>query len=114
MSKHLAVALVAAGIACSALAQDSVTIDAQSEESAQRTYEQMFQRLPEGKRMELQMAILQLNMDGVGSASEMLADPELRNPGIKRIRARVAGMSADQIIAESKKVTSVRLVVPKQ
>lgn len=114
MLKNLAVAFFAAGIACSALAEDTISIDAQSEESAQHTYEHMFHQLPKGKRMELQMAILLLNMDGVGSASEMLANPDLRNPGIKRIRARVAGMSADQIIAESKKVTSVQLVVPKQ
>lgn len=112
MFKHLAVLLLSVGIASPAMAGDVATIDARSEASAQQSYERMFNGLPEDKRMELQMAIIQLNMDGVGSASEMLADPELRNPGIKRIRARVAGMNVDQIIAEAAKVTSVRLVAP--
>jgi len=108
------VLLAALVAAFTAAAGEPTRIDAASAESAERSYEQMFWELPEAKRLELQMAILQLNMDGVGSASEMLADPELRNPRIKRIRDRVAGMTADQIIAEGKKVTSVRLMVPQR
>jgi hypothetical protein len=105
-------AFLVALVSMAALAAQPVTIDASSEQSAQESYTKMFDSLSGSKRVQLQMAILLINMDGVGSASEMMADPELRNPGIKRIRDRVAGMTADQIIDEAKKVTSVKLVVP--
>lgn len=110
MFKQVIPALVAMLLAFSALAASPLTIDASSAQSAQASYERMFDALPTGQRVELQKAIILINMDGVGSAAEMLQDPELRNPGIKKIRARVAGMTAQQIIAEARKVKSVRIV----
>jgi hypothetical protein len=112
MLRKLPMGLCVALVSIAAFAAQPITIDASSEQSAQESYTKMFESLSDSKRIQLQMAILKINMDGIGSASEMMAEPELRNPGIKRIRNRVAGMTADQIIDEAKKVTSVKLVVP--
>lgn len=53
-------------------------------------------------------------MDGVSSACEAIQDPALRRPSIGRIKGRVAGMTADEIIALSEGGTSieVRVVSP--
>lgn len=49
-------------------------------------------------------------MEGVSSAYEVVNDPELQQPSIERIREKVAGMTADEIIRLSKRVTSVRVL----
>lgn len=92
-----------------ASASDQVRIDASSDAAAAASFARMIEPLPAGKRQELQIAILVLNMDGVSSAYEAIQDPALRRPSIERIKDRVAGMTADEIIALSKGVTSIEV-----
>jgi TonB family protein len=73
---------------------DARRIDGRTEATARESFEEMLQSLPEGLRMQLQTAVLQLNLEGVGSASEAPKDLS-----IARIRAKVDGMSAVQILA---------------
>jgi len=82
-----------------AVAADQVRIDGSSDRAAQRSFEKMMLERDRDGQMQLAMAMLQINMAGVSSASEMLANPELRNPSVMRIRAQVDGMTAGEIIA---------------
>lgn len=66
-------------------ASDPLHIDASSDAAAMASFARMIETLPAGKRQELQIAILVLNMDGVSSAYEAIQDPALRRPSIERI-----------------------------
>lgn len=63
------------------------------------------------KKEELAIAILKLNMAGVKGAHELLADPDLQKPSIIRIKDRVAGMTADEIIGLANRTSEVRVEV---
>ena len=82
-----------------ALANDPIRIDGSSDQAAERSFRRMMQARDRDAQMQLAMAMLQINMAGVSSASEMLANPELRNPSITRIRGQVDGMTAEEMIA---------------
>lgn len=97
----------------SAQAKEPIRIDASSDAAARSSYDQMVESLPARKRQQLQIAILILNMDGVSSAHEVVNDPELQHPSIERIKGRVSGMTADEVIRLSKGVKTVRAEVQK-
>jgi hypothetical protein len=96
----------------SARAGEPVRLDASSDRAAVDSFSLMLAGLSREEQEDLQFAMLKINMDGVGSAAEMLADPALRAPTIARIKDRVAGMTAAEIIAEADAVTSVQMVRP--
>lgn len=76
-------------------------IDGSSHASAQRTFAAMDDELPPEKQLALRMAILQINLDGVRTAADAPQDLSAGN-----IRARIDGMSADEIIAEAAKAAA--------
>ena len=89
-------------------AKEPIRIDATSDAAADMSYARMVESLPARKRQQLVIAMLILNMDGVSSAHEVVSDPELQHPSIERIKERVSGMTADEVIRLSKGVTTVR------
>jgi hypothetical protein len=104
--------VVALLFAASVHAKEPIRIDATSEATATATFERMTSSLSPRKQQTLQIAVLLLNMEGVSSAYEVVDDPALQRPSIARIRDKVSGMSADEIIALSKRVKTVRAVLP--
>lgn len=82
-----------------AMAADPVRIDGSSDRAAERSFQKMMGKRDRDAQMQLAMAMLQINMAGASSASEMLANPELRKPSIMRIREQVDGMTAEEIVA---------------
>lgn len=64
--------------------------------------------------MQLALAVLAINMIGVNSAYEVVNSPELQTSSIGRIKDRVAGMSADEIIAYAAKNSTLRIDVSGQ
>jgi tellurite resistance protein len=90
-------------------AKEPIRIDASSNATATTSYGQMIESLPARKRQQLQIAVLILNMDGVSSAHEVVNDPELQHPSIVRIKDRVSGMTADEVIRLSKRVGGIRV-----
>jgi hypothetical protein len=76
-----------------AIAAQGIHIDAASEDAANRSYQRMVKSLDGSKRDELVTAVLQLNMVGVETASDAPA-----NPSAGRIRDRIGGMTAAQIV----------------
>ena len=91
----LLVILLFAGIAA---AGSVPKVDGSSDASAQRSYKAMFNSLDEQGQQKLATAMLLLNMEGVTSMQQVVDDPALQSLGIGRIRSRVDGMTADEII----------------
>lgn len=89
-------------------------IDASSAGAAEASYMLMGKRLPQSKQIELALAILTINMIGVNSATEVMNDPDLQAPSIARIKDRVAGMSAAEIIDYAAKNSTVRIEAGRQ
>lgn len=89
-------------------------IDSSTAASAEASYKAMINRLPQPKQMQLALAVTMINMIGVNSAHEVVANPELQSPSIGRIKDRVAGMSADEIIAYADRNSTVRIEIPSQ
>lgn len=92
-------------------AREPIRIDASTDASARVSFDRMTASLSPRKQQALQIAVLILNMEGVSSAYEVVNDPELQRPSIERIRDKVSGMTADEIIRLSKRVKSVRATV---
>lgn len=108
----LALVLGAASLAVQTA--EPVRLDGSSDQAAERSFKAMLDASPRATQRELAMAMLKLNMAGVSSASEMLADPELRNPSIKRIRRQVDGRTAKEIIALAKEDSSATVFLQGQ
>jgi hypothetical protein len=89
-------------------------IDASTPATAEASYKKMLGSLPQAKQMQLAVAVLTINMIGVSSAYEVVRSPELQAPSIVRIKDRVAGMSADEIIAYAAKNSTVGVEVSGQ
>jgi len=89
-------------------------IDASTTEAAEASYQRMLAPLAQAKQMQLALAVLAINMIGVNSAYEVVNSPELQTSSIGRIKDRVAGMSADEIIAYAAKNSTLRIDVSGQ
>lgn len=106
-------AALAAGCATTQPAQ-AVRLDASSPQAAEASFKAMMKGRSEAERRKLVLAVLMLNMEGVKSAHEVVNNPELQSPSIVRIRDKVAGMTAEQIIERAAQNPSVRIEVPGQ
>jgi hypothetical protein len=113
MWKYLAVAVFSVvlilGCATVVAPQAPVRIDASSSQAAEASYKAMQKGRSLADQQKLGAAVLVLNWQGVKSAYEVANNPELQSPSIVRIRTKVAGMTAEQIIALAAKNPSVRI-----
>lgn len=108
------VAVLVAGCATPGTGPAVARIDASTTATAEASYKAMLGKLPQAKQMQLSLAVLTINMIGVNSAKEVVNNPELQSPTIGRIKDRVAGMSAEEIIAYAAKNSTVRIEVSGQ
>ena len=99
------------GCATAARHESEARIDSSSSQSAKDSYRAMMSGRSQADQQKLAIAVLVLNMQGVKSATEVVNNPELQAPSIDRIRAKVAGMTAEEIIALAAKNPSVRVDV---
>ncbi|HET9032745.1 MAG TPA: hypothetical protein VFN25_07560 [Dokdonella sp.] len=95
-------------------AQEVVRIDGSSDKSVEQSYTRMLESLNHESQAKLVTAIIQLNLAGISSAEEMLADPELRSPGPVRIKDRITGLSSTEIIALANKSATTRTFIQGQ
>ena len=107
-------AAVLAGCATSGTSRSVARIDASTTATAESSYRAMLDQLPEPKQMQLSLAVLAINMIGVNSAREIVNNPELQSPSVGRIKDRIGGMSADEIIAFAAENSTVRFEIPSQ
>ncbi len=114
MLQHLAVVLfsiaMVVGGGTLAAEQSAVRIDASSSQATEASYKAMMKARSPADQQKLAIAVLVINMQGVKSASEVVNNPALQAPSINRIRDKVAGMTAEQIIQLAAKNPSVRVV----
>jgi len=90
--------LIGMAAAPTIFAREVVRIDGSSAEAAEKSYERMSSQLSPKRRQDLALAMLKINLIGVNSAKETIDNPELLNMGIGRIKERISGMTADEII----------------
>ncbi len=109
-----AAAVVALFLATGAHARQEVRIDATSDKSVEQSYKRMNESLHQEAQIELATAILKLNMVGINSSKEMLADPALHSLGPVRIKDRIAGLTAAEIVKLADKTSTVRIITPGQ
>ncbi len=81
------------------MAKEAIRLDASSDAAAESSWERMVESVSAAKKQKLLVAMLQINLEGVNSAHEVVGDPELQRFGIARVKDRVAGLDADEIIA---------------
>ncbi|GAA4861344.1 hypothetical protein [Luteimonas vadosa] len=94
--------------------QDVLRIDATSTDSAEASYKAMMSERSEADQQRLALAVLMLNMEGVESAREVVDNPELQSPSIGRIKDKVAGLSANEIIELAARNPSIQIETPGQ
>lgn len=105
--------IIAALAACLAACMSSGTkreatrIDASSDATAEASFKAMLSELPNGKQQELLVAMIEINLEGVQSAYDIVGNPQLQRMSITRIKDRVAGMTAEEIVAYAETVSTV-------
>jgi hypothetical protein len=96
----IALAAVIAGFAAIPLhAAEPIKIDASSDAAVEQSMRSMLAESNTQEKQQLLIAVLKLNLVGVSGAREMVANPELQNLSAARIKQRIAGMTAHEIIA---------------
>lgn len=91
-----------------AVAKESARINAENEQVANSSFKKMMKALPQKKQQELAIAMLQLNMAGKNSVYDVMPGEK---PSAGRIKDRIAGMSADEIIELSRTAPDVKTKV---
>jgi hypothetical protein len=79
-------------------AGQGIHIDGSSDASADRSFQRMMNSLDTNQKQQLAIAMIQLNMVGVESAREAINDPGLQHPSAGRIKDKIAGLTASEII----------------
>lgn len=89
-------------------------IDASTDASIESSMARMMGALNPDQQIQLQMAILQLNLAGVSSARQMVGNPDLQHPTAAKVKDRIAGKTADEIIALAKRTATTKIVMAGQ
>nr|WP_298128715.1 hypothetical protein [uncultured Pseudoxanthomonas sp.] len=109
MKHRFVFAALAALLAVStASAKEPVRLDASSDAAAEASWKAMHQEASPEQKRELPLAMLKINLAGTKSAYDVVGDPELQSLGIARIKDKVAGMTADEIIALGNRVSTIK------
>jgi hypothetical protein len=109
LSSIVFVAFTVLGVASLPFAHEVARIDASSNAAAQKSFERMNMQLSKKRQQDLAVAVVEINTIGVNSANEVIDNPELQNMGIQRIKERVSGMTADEIIKYANANATVKL-----
>ena len=100
---------VVAVASATALAQTPLRIDASSDEAARASWDAMLSSATPTEHQELLIALLQINLAGVQSAKEVVGQPDMQHLGIVRIKDKVSGLTAEQIIKLGKQVSTIKV-----
>lgn len=80
----------------------AIRIDGSSDEAANRTFQRMVKSLKPDQQQALVIALLQINFIGVQSVTEAAGSGDLQKPSAARVKDKIAGMTAPEIIAFAK------------
>src|SRR5258708_4581238 len=95
-------------------AGEAIRIDASSAASAEMSWRQMLAAASAQDQQKLQVALIQLNLAGVNSAYDVASNPELQNPSVIRVKDKLAGLTAEEIIELANKTSTVKVKVNSQ
>jgi hypothetical protein len=109
MMQRFAVMVLVLSFAAAVHAREPLRLDGSSAQAAESSWKAMTDSVSDAKKQKLLVAVIKINLAGVQSAHEVVADPGLQNLGIARIRAKVSGMTADEIIDLGERVGTVRI-----
>jgi hypothetical protein len=109
MKHWIAAALLSLAVATAAHGKEPLRLDASSDEAAEATWETMIDSATPAMKKKLLEAMLKINLSGVQSATEMIDNPELKSFGITRIKDKVAGLNAEEIIELGERVSTVKI-----
>lgn len=84
-------------------------IDASSNATAVSSWNVMLNSVSPTEKQKLLEAMLKINLAGVQSAKELVNNPSVDHLGIVRIKDKVAGLTADQIIKLGDQVSTVTI-----
>jgi hypothetical protein len=74
-------------------------LDGSTDKAADDSFAAMVKAAPAIQRQALLIALVQINMEGVQSAEEAIKTDASRHPSAARVRLKINGMTADEIIA---------------
>ncbi len=86
-------------------------IDGSSDAAAERSFQRMLSGLQPEVQKELLIALVQINMIGAKSATDVLNDPGLQHPSAARIKDRIVGMTASEIIELARNTATTKAFV---
>jgi hypothetical protein len=112
MKLRIAAALLSLAFVTGVHAKEPLRLDASSDESAQASWKIMVDTAPPKTRKKLLEAMLKINLAGAQSPTDKAADPGPQGLGITRIKDKVAGMTAKEIIEYGDRVSTVKIVSP--
>ena len=107
----IALAAICSCASTSLSASQPVRLDATSDATAEKSFKRMLNQASAARQQKLAIAMLKLNMVGVQSVYDVAASPELQSPSIVRIKDRVAGMTAEEIIDLADRTSDVKIEV---
>lgn len=90
-------------------ARQPVRLDASSTQAAEASWKRMVDEARGSRKQKLLEAMLKINLAGVTSGYEVVGNAEFQSLGIARIKDRVAGMTADEIIELGERIGTVRV-----
>jgi len=90
-------------------AAEPIRIDASSNAAAQASWDRMLAESNSQTQQKLLGALVQINLAGVNSALEVASNPDLQSLSVSRIKDKVAGLTAEQIIDLAGRVSTVKI-----
>jgi len=110
MKQKLATAFLVGVLAIGAAhANEPIRLDASSDAAAESSWKKMTEMATPEKKQKLLIAMLQINMAGVNSAYDVVRNPELQSLGIARIKDKVSGLTADEIIELGGRTSTIQV-----
>lgn len=93
-------------------ASDTIHFDASSDTAAKASWDRMFDHASRDEQQKLLAAVVQINLAGVKSVSEVMSNPDLQSLSAVRIKDKIAGMTAAQIIDFANRIATVKIERP--
>ncbi len=114
LNRILLLALIYVGISgCSTLQTASEPrIDSTSDKSFQKSLSTLMDSGTQKQKQKLLIALLRINLEGVGSATEMLANKDDLSLSGSKIKEKLHGLNYTEIIELSKNMQSVQVILP--
>ncbi|MHB8742105.1 MAG: hypothetical protein ACYC9L_03185 [Sulfuricaulis sp.] len=90
-------------------AAEPIRIDGSSDAAAKASWDRMLAQSKSQTQQKLVGALIQINLAGVNSAFEVASNPDLQSLSVARIKDKIAGLTAEQIIDLANRISTVKV-----